>query len=462
MKNHLNITVEENKITQWKEQKKCDIEISCRKFKTKAHSDVLSTISDYFKAYLNFNKNTSNIVLNEQFVSADALYHVVNFAYTGNLEIKSDDVQDVIATASYLQVKLILDVCEKFLINSVDHVSAVCILPFAILFDLRSLTDTIVLWISENFDKFVERNEFRILSHDDFKFLLMNTNLSVFRTGIPVDNIEINILDAVSKTLTANQIGAKSTVTDLLSEIRFSEIPTKSLSKLYDMYPAFQTLDRLTFTSLTNNDLKERTFSNSMKILEHSMIHANNPHSLYDLNFVKCFEELPSINDRPIRIELWVIRWEGIIVIGGIRVEYKSRTSVLHGIRPKARHSILSEHEFDLDDDEVITSINLQEGVLIDSLSFNTNYGRTYGPYGGNGGYPSSSSPTKIRGYFHSFRGIILKGRYDHFIANIEFVWAVFATNNTVNEKHTPSFRRNVFEGSRIDRYLCRTMSNIN
>lgn len=266
----MNITVEEYKIRQWKEQQNCDIEISCRECKTPAHSDVLSTISDYINACLNFNsKNTWNICLNKQFVSAKALCHVVTFAYTGNLEIKIGDVQDVIATASFLQVKLILDECEMFLINSVDHSSAIGLLPFAVRFDLRSLTDTVVLWTSENFDKFVERNEFRTHSHDDFKFLLMNTNLSVFRTGIPVDNIEINILDAVGKTLTANQIGAESTVTDLLSVIRFSEIPTQSLCKLYilyDMYPAFQALERSKLTSLRNNVLRKRRFSNSTKV----------------------------------------------------------------------------------------------------------------------------------------------------------------------------------------------------
>lgn len=90
----------------------------------------------------------------------------------------------------------------------------------------------------------------------------MNRNLSVFRKGIPVDNIEINIIDAVAKSLTANQIEAKSTVKDFLSAIRFLEIPTANLRNVYDMYPAFQTLDRSTFTTLRNNNLKERTFSN--------------------------------------------------------------------------------------------------------------------------------------------------------------------------------------------------------
>lgn len=151
------------------------------------------------------------------------------------------------------------------------------------------------------------------------------------------------------------------------------------------------------------------------------------------MKFVKCFKEVTTIHNRPKRVRLWVISWEGIDVIGGIQVEYKSKMTVLHGIRPKARHSILSEHEFELDGDEVISKINLGKGMFINRISSDTSYGRTYGPYGSIDGYQASSSPSQKRGYFHSLRGIVLKGRYDHYIANIEFVWAVFTTNNKVN-----------------------------
>ncbi|XP_052106753.1 uncharacterized protein LOC127739184 [Mytilus californianus] len=445
IKTRLTLTVEEERISEWKKQKNCDIEIRCGEFQTKAHCCVLSNISDYFTASLNFNRfQTRKCILNKEFVFSEALCQVINFAYTGFLEISSYSVHSLIATASYLQAKLIIDECEKFLINSIDRSSAVSLLPIAILFYLSTLIDTIVLWISENFYTCVEQNSFSSLSNDDFKFLLRNRNLSAFRNGIPVDNPELNILDAVGKTLTANQVYDMSTVKHILSAILFSEIPEDDLSSIYDIYPAFHTIDRSTFTTLQTSDLKERKFSNSSKILESCMSYLEVPDHL---NFVKCFENVPSINDRPKKVGLWVTRWEGFIAIGGIRVEYKSRTSVLHGIRPKARHSILSEHEFELDEDEVITGINLRSGMLTDSISFFTNYGRTYGPYGSNSGYPSSSSPSKQRGYFHSFRGIVLKGRYDHFIAIIDCTWVVFKMTNT-------DYDRIVKESSKFDDYI--------
>ncbi|XP_063418726.1 uncharacterized protein LOC134701506 [Mytilus trossulus] len=432
-KTRLNVTVKAEKVREWEEQKNCDIKITCGKFTTYAHNEVLSNVSDYFKANKKFNNHESNICLKEGIVSPDALIDVINFAYTGILEIGTERLQDIIATASYLQVTLVLDACEKGLINIVDNSSFMFLLPFAFRFDLTNLISAIILRLSENFETCVDQNALCSLSNDDLKFLFMNKNLSVFRKGIPVDNPELHIIEAIGKTLTANQVNDRSFVKDILSVIRFSEIPIINLGDLYNNYPAFQTMDESAFSNLKNNVLPKRNFSKVLKRLENSKAYAKNPHHKIPNQFklVRFFEEISDISDRPRKVGLWITRWEGFTVIGGIRMEYKSKTIVLHGIRPKTNHSILSEHEFELDEDEVITNIDLRTGILLDSISFETNYGRTYGPYGSDAGYPSSSSPSQKRGYFHSFRGIVVKGRYDHYIANIECTWVVFKPHST-------------------------------
>ncbi|VDI57915.1 Hypothetical predicted protein [Mytilus galloprovincialis] len=411
--------VGEKKVKDWEGQNNCDIEIRCGEFKTKAHSEVLSYVSDYFKANINYNKDVQTIFINSEFVSPDVLNNVICYAYTGMFEISSNNVQDSIATASYLQVKFILDECEKFMIKNIDDSSAISLLPF---------------------DTLVDQNAFTCLSHDDFKFLLMNRNLSVFRKGIPVDNPEIHIIEAVGKTLTANQDDDVSTIKDILSAIRFSDLPKSDLNDLFQIYPVFQILDRSFFLNTTNSSLPNRTFSKPMKCFKHSIPYASHSRRKFTsrLNFMSYIKDITDVNDRPRKVWLWVTRWEGFIVIG---VNYESGENILHGILPKAKHSIISEHEFVLDENEVITNISIRSGVLIDSLSFDTNYGRTYGPYGSDGGFPSSASPPQKRGYFHSFHGMIYKGQYEYFIANIEFKWVVFETHNTDNKE--PSIHSN-------------------
>ncbi|VDI65428.1 Hypothetical predicted protein [Mytilus galloprovincialis] len=226
------------------------------------------------------------------------------------------------------------------------------------------------------------------------------------------------------------------------------------MSYSYNTHSAFQTLDKSTFFYLKNNVHPKRKFSQILKSLEFSKACVQNSFSKLpdQLQLVRDFKEIVDINDRPRKIGLWIIRWEGYIDIGGIQIEYKSGKIVLHGVRPKAKNSILSEHEFELDEAEVITNINLRAGMLLDSISFDTNYGRTYGPYGSNGGYPSSSSPSQTRGYFHSFRGIVAKGRYDHHIANIEYAWIVF-------KPHSTDYGRPLTESSK-SKYLGRHVRN--
>lgn len=94
----------------------------------------------------------------------------------------------------------------------------------------------------------------------------MQRNLSVFRKGIPVNNPELNILEAVGKTITASQVKDITIVEDILSAILFSEIPEDDLSSIYDIHPAFHTIDRSTFNkSLQTRYLKKRKFSNPQK-----------------------------------------------------------------------------------------------------------------------------------------------------------------------------------------------------
>ncbi|CAG2234721.1 KLHL1_4_5 [Mytilus edulis] len=299
LKIHLNTNVDENKIREWEEQKNCELEVSCGEFETKVHSDILSSVSDYFNSRSNFNKQARKCVLSEECVSSEAMCHVIKFAYSGDLEIARDRVQDLLETASYLQVELILDECEKFLINSIDHSTAMSLLPSAIQFNLMNLIATIVMYVSENFDTFVEHNLFCTLLNEEFKFLLMQRNLSVFRKGIPVNNPELHILEAVGKTITANQVKDYPTVLYILYSILFSEIPEDDLSFIYDIYPAFHTIARSTFTNFSVSDLKfkERKFSNSSKLLESSECYIQESH----LKKEKSFEEVSAINDRPKR-----------------------------------------------------------------------------------------------------------------------------------------------------------------
>lgn len=51
-------------------------------------------------------------------------------------------------------------------------------------------------------------------------------------------------------------------------------------------------------------------------------------------------------------------------------------------------------------DGEYITEINGRSAKEIDSLKFKTNFGREFGPYGGNGGNPFSLTDLHVGGFF--------------------------------------------------------------
>lgn len=63
-------------------------------------------------------------------------------------------------------------------------------------------------------------------------------------------------------------------------------------------------------------------------------------------------------------------------------------------------------YNIELDEGEVITSIQLNSGWMIDNFIFKTNKSRSFGPYGGDGGGSRYWNAPMEEAYVHSFTGL--------------------------------------------------------
>lgn len=69
------------------------------------HRVVMAACSDYFRVMLTgFMKESREQVVVLKGVTAGGLKVVVDFAYTGRLELTTDNVEEVLSAASHLQV----------------------------------------------------------------------------------------------------------------------------------------------------------------------------------------------------------------------------------------------------------------------------------------------------------------------------------------------------------------------
>ncbi|XP_071161831.1 uncharacterized protein [Mytilus edulis] len=348
--------------------------------------------------------------------------------------------------------------CQNIIISNITISTAISLISFVKQFSLDKMSDAVVECISENFKVVVENGLLNQLPHEDFKFLLNNEKLAVFSHGIPVENYEACILASLGNYLSANNVDKEEFVLDLLGIIRLSDIPLDMLEHV---------IKECTFTFKAcicqkhrTKTLTSRKYSQSEKHLISFQEYASIPERYlerYKLDVVSYFNdsELIAINEKPKTIRVWIVRWEGDVVVGGLYIHYQSGTHLVHG-KKSATHNILNEQEFTLQEDEVVSNIKIWHGMFIDNITFVTNMGRTFGPYGGNGGHRSDLDiPPSKRGYFHSFKGKVVKHRYANSIAYLQFNWIAFGGDGYMEILPTGSVFRSTTGGlEEFDRML--------
>ncbi|XP_071133103.1 uncharacterized protein [Mytilus edulis] len=324
--------------------------------------------------------------------------------------------------------------CQNVIISNLTISKAVSLISscsFLKHFSLDKLSDAVLECISENFQFAVENGLFHELSHKDFKFLLNNEKLTVFKHGIPIENYEACIFASLGKYLSANNMENDELVEDLLSVIRLSDIPSNMLESITNEYTVFHAFKaRICTTQRTQTPLS-RKYSKSERTLVPYQEYASIPKMYleeYRFGIVNCFNDsdLIEIDDRPITIGVWIVKWDGIDLLGGLHIHYKSGERLVHGTKP-AIHDLVNEHEFTLYEEEVVTKILTWHGMFIDSIIFFTNMDRKFGPYGGGGGHRSDwDIPPSNHGYFHSFKGKVVKHRYANSVAYLQFNWVAY------------------------------------
>ena len=417
----------QNMYQAWTDEMYCDAIINCGTHSIKAHRLVLASISDYFKHLFKYeitdDDNKRFYLLDDSIVNENCLRNIIQFAYTGNITLDINSVQDLLIAANYLQMHIITQKCENFITNNImkyENEEIIHLLHFANMYDMKSLMDPICSYISENFYAITQERAFFRLKHVDIKSLLMNMNLSVLVHGVPVIHPEVEILKLVGFYLSKNtDVCEQGVISDLVEEIHFNEI--KSLDHLKSIIDSFPILDCPKFQEILClrqirnlntevyiekplgpiNKEKRRKFSNFNKRLRYGRQYGRQTGHENSKSLGTVYMDSDTA-DRPVRFTIWVTKTRfSFDIIGGIAIEYLNGRNVMFG-KERTDSSLNSVHTFTLDDNEFITKVILGTSHHLDKIFFFSNFGKTYGPYGGNNGYDQVERPPGNNGYFYS------------------------------------------------------------
>lgn len=436
----------------WKDDLYCDVTLKCGSKAIKAHKIVLASVSDYFKNIFKYSSvqcatEIEEYALDNNIFKENYLECIVEFAYTGKVRIDGEIVQDLLVTASFLQIKFIQTECENFMAKKIDMDNLMHLVPFAIQFNLMHLLNSICIFISKYFYKLKQNGAFWELPVSDFKILLKNVNFNVLDHNVPVENPELEILKLVGMYLSIISVQERdfrnTVVSELVQEVHFEEI--SNIDDMISTVDLFPILDCKEVHDIMNAsaDVKSkcehtpRNFSNSCKKL----------YTMKKLFFNDvCKEDGKGdkyINDRPVKFIMWIRRWDGESILGGISVQYKSGKMVKHGEKPTNDSLFISEHMFTLEENEVITKVTVSRKLMIHSLEFVTNFNRKFGPYGGPKGKETSQYFDEIIGYVHNLDAEIVLAQGSSGIKFLKFNWVVFC-------KGDPKFYANDYEDNII------------
>lgn len=148
--------------------------------RVRAHRLVLSAASEYFSAMFTGNlrdSEESEITLVD--VNGDVLQAVVNYCYTGTIEIREDNVETLLSTACLMLLHEVVEACSRFLANQLHPSNCLGIAVFAEHQSCKSLLHQAEAYTSEHFMQVIKNQEFLQLNIEQMCSLLNNDDLNV-------------------------------------------------------------------------------------------------------------------------------------------------------------------------------------------------------------------------------------------------------------------------------------------
>ncbi|GCC23925.1 hypothetical protein chiPu_0002323 [Chiloscyllium punctatum] len=163
-----------------KQQQLCDVILIAGNRKIPAHRLVLSAVSDYFAAMF-----TSDVCEAKQEevkmegIDPGALWDLVQFAYTGCLELKEETIENLLAAACLLQLSQVVEVCCHFLMKLLHPSNCLGIRAFA---DAQGCTELMKVahsYTMEHIMEVIKNQEFLLLPADDILKLIVSDDVNV-------------------------------------------------------------------------------------------------------------------------------------------------------------------------------------------------------------------------------------------------------------------------------------------
>ncbi|XP_015754758.1 PREDICTED: kelch-like protein 12 isoform X2 [Acropora digitifera] len=225
-----------SKCAEFREQGEfIDVRLKVGEDEFAAHRIILAASSDYFHAMFAHGMKESNqevIELKDENISAAAMKIVMDFIYSGEINVNDENVFEVLTAADHLQVATVVEQCCKYLIQLRFDVQTYCrVIMFADQHSLKGLKEATENKMASMYKEICDKEEFLSdMNADVLSALLRRDDLSAPSENFVFQSVMQWIkyrkeerMDVAAKVIGAVRLGLVD-VKDVIEELDTEEM----------------------------------------------------------------------------------------------------------------------------------------------------------------------------------------------------------------------------------------------
>ncbi|ESO13182.1 hypothetical protein HELRODRAFT_159813 [Helobdella robusta] len=411
------------------------------------HKIIVSAFSPYIKQYLINMPKMENQQMNLSDLKGSAVMEIINWMYSGVCNLTEENAEDILESADFLCIDEICELCVDFYCKDLSFKNCAEVHALSKVFCQNNFTKRVRSYILRNFYPLFTAGHLDKLSSLEILGLMSDDRLSLVSNEELVSaNLEFRLFNAVKDYinrknccdewleflkcsirlgfLTPGQLIQINKDYSWLGDCRDKDICIELLSLAQDKQIFSHNFDVGKWNK-PRIDTREFKYYWTEKIAYAGSTYFRSLDSFKDLDFLSDKKGNKSALTVVRGVKIWLRIWDGIVVVGGITLTYEDRTTIDHGLNVEHPEGV---HEFKLKDGDYINRIDYRAGFLIDQITFHTNSGLKYGPYGGVGGSEGSFTPRKKGGFFASICGQVAMSHNIPVVRKTRFCWGYLDT----------------------------------
>ena len=192
----------------------CDITLVTKDDKEfKAHRNVLSAASPFFcKLFQSEMKENREGIVRFEEISGAIMEDVLEFIYTGSVEVTQENSEDLIAAANYFLIPGLKTVAGRFLERQMSKSNCISTFYFAEIYQCDELITNTRKFIHANFASVAEMDEFLNLEAEEVERWISSDEISVV--------VEADVFKIVLKWIEQKKIERKASFERLFRHVR--------------------------------------------------------------------------------------------------------------------------------------------------------------------------------------------------------------------------------------------------